>query len=267
MNWNPSQYLEYEDARLRPALDLLARIDLAAPESVVDLGCGAGNVAQWLARRWPAARIEGVDGDAAMLARARMATAGQAHHTWRQCRLDEWRPTRAVDVVYSNAALHWLDHHANLFPRLFGYVAPGGVLAVQMPDNFAAPSHTALFAIANDARWRGRLADHVRPAPVASAKQYYAWLAPHARTIDLWTTEYLQQLPARTDGEHPVVAWMRGTALVPFVSALAEAERGAFVAAFASRVENAYPLRDDGSVLFPFRRIFIVANRSGHLSA
>ncbi len=267
MSWNPGQYLQYEDARLRPALDLLARVGAQTPATVVDLGCGAGNVAQHLARRWPAARIEGVDGDAAMLERARATTVGNGRFAWTQCDLAAWRPRVAVDVLYSNAALHWLDDHAELFPRLLAAVAPGGVMAVQMPDNFRAPSHQALFETASLAPWRERVAPHVRPAPVAAITAYHEWLEPLAATLDLWTAEYLQRLPKRVDDEHPVVAWMRGTALVPFEAALEVDGRRAFVDAYASRIEAAYPRRGDGSVLFPFRRIFIVAVRgtaSGH---
>ncbi len=172
------------------------------------------------------------------------------------------------DVLYSNAALHWLDDHAELFPRLFATVAPGGVMAVQMPDNFRAPSHQALFESASLAPWRERLAPHVRRAPVAAIAAYHEWLEPLAASLDLWTAEYLQWLPKRADGEHPIVAWTRGTALVPFVAALeVRRARQGFVDAFAARIEAAYPRRGDGSVLFPFRRIFIVAVRgaaSGH---
>lgn len=263
MSWSPDRYLQYADARLRPALDLLARIDLAAPRCVVDLGCGAGTVTGWLARRWPAATIVGVDGDAAMLERARHALANSRQVRWEQADLADWRPGADVDLIFSNAALHWLDGHATLLPGLLAAVAPGGVLAVQMPCNFDAPSHAELFALAWAPAWHEALAALVRPAPVAGAAQYYAWLAPAALSLDVWTTEYLQVLPARADGEHPVVAWMRGTALLPFVAALPERRREAFVAEYAERVARAYPRRADGCVLFPFRRRFLVAVREG----
>jgi trans-aconitate 2-methyltransferase len=261
MSWDPTRYLQYEDARLRPALDLIARIPLEAPRSIVDLGCGAGNVAQWLARRWPQAEIEGVDGDAAMLARAHDATAGDARFRWTLAELSDWRTDTPRDMVYSNAALHWLDDHAALFPRLLDAVAAGGALAVQMPDNFGAPSHRELFDLASAPQWRDRLAGRVRPTPVASPAAYHDLVAGRARHVDIWTTEYLQRLAPRRDGEHPVVAWMRGSALIPFVSALDAAQREAFVAGYAARIEAAYPRRADGSVLFPFRRLFIVATR------
>ena len=261
MSWDPGRYLHYEDARLRPALDLLARVPVETPAEVVDLGCGAGNVSRHLAARWPQARIEGVDADVAMLAQARASAAGDPRFAWTLCDLAAWRPRAAVDVVYSNAALHWLDDHACLFAELFAAVAPGGALAVQMPDNFAAASHRLPFDAAASPRWRDRLARHVRRTPVAALADYRGWLAPPASALDLWATEYLQGLPARADGEHPVVAWMQGTALLPFLGALAGADRGAFVADYAALVEEAYPRRADGSVLFAFRRVFVVATR------
>lgn len=263
MTWNPAQYLQYAGERMRPALDLLARVPADAPRTVVDLGCGAGNVTAVLAERWPQATIVGVDNDAAMLARARAALATNPQARFVEGDITTWLPDAPVDVLYSNAALHWADDHAALFPRLFGNVAPGGALAVQMPSNFGAPSHQALFATASAPRWRARLQALIRPQPVASADRYFEWLAPQARSLDVWTTEYLQVLGARADGEHPVVAWTRGTALLPFVTALDEDERPAFVADYAERVAAAYPARADGAVLFPFRRLFVVARRAG----
>jgi len=260
MTWDPRQYLTFSNERLRPALDLIARIPMAAPRSIVDLGCGAGNVAQVLAARWPAAAVIGVDSSASMLARARAATAGSARHTWMEADLESWSPDAPADLVFSNAALHWLDNHATLFARLLSFVAPGGALAVQMPDNFSAPSHTALFDVAGRERWRKRLAALVRARPVAAAIDYARWL-DDASAIDVWTTEYLHLLPAAGDGEHPVVAWMKGAALTPFLDCLDAASQERFLADYAERIASAYPPLSDGRVPFPFRRLFIVAMR------
>jgi trans-aconitate 2-methyltransferase len=259
MTWNPARYLQYEDARLRPALELMARVPLASPRTIADLGCGAGNVAVRLAQRWPQAQVTGVDADAAMLAKAREAARDAPRVAFEQADLAAWRPAHRFDLVYSNAALHWLDDHAALFPRLLANVAEGGVLAVQMPDNFRAPSHVLLHETATSPRWRDALAPRVRPTPVAGAHEYFDWLAPRAAAVDVWTTDYLQHLPRRDDGEHPVLAWMRGTALLPFLAALDDAGKRAFAADLAQRLAAAYPPRDDGSVLFSFRRLFIVA--------
>ena len=143
MAWDPTQYLKFADHRLRPAIDLLNRIDVAEPGEVVDLGAGAGNVTRLIKMRWPTARVTGVDTSPEMLAKA---AAAAPEITWVLADLGRWRPERPVDVIYSNAALHWLEGHDTLFPALLSSLAPGGVLAVQMPRNFSAPSHTSMLA-------------------------------------------------------------------------------------------------------------------------
>ncbi len=261
MPWQPAQYLQYAGERLRPALDLLARVPLEAPRTIVDLGCGTGSVTRILSERWPEARIVGVDNSPQMLDEARAAIAGDPRFTFVAADLARWEPEAPVDLVYSNAALHWLAGHAALFARVAAMVAQGGALAVQMPDNFRAPSHTTIADLARSERWRAKLGAIVREPPVAAATEYYAWLAPRMASVDIWTTEYLQALAARGDGEHPVAAWTKGTWLVPFLEVLDARERDEFLREYMQRLSVAYPARGDGRTLFPFRRLFIVANR------
>jgi trans-aconitate 2-methyltransferase len=263
MAWNPTQYLKFADDRRRPAIDLIARISLDAPRTIVDLGCGAGNVTRLIAERWPGARVIGIDSSPSMLATARAASAGDPRFEWIEGDIASWSAHAgdSADLVFSNAALHWIDDHATLVPRLLQAVAPRGVLAVQMPDNFDAPCHVTLFETARSPRFRDRLADRVRATPVASAAAYHEWLSPAASRLDIWTTEYLHILKQAADGEHPVVAWMSSTAMTPFTAALDGDELRAFVADYRARVAPQYPLREDASVLFAFRRRFIVAER------
>lgn len=252
MAWDPAQYLKFAGPRLRPAIDLLQRIDVATPAVVYDLGAGAGNVTRLIAARWPDARVVGVDGSAEMLAKAAAENPGIE---WQQADLAAWRPERPAAVIYSNAALHWLDDHDRLLPGLFASLAPGGVLAVQMPRNFGARSHTLITETARVGPWRARLEPLLRPSPVAEPEFYYDLLAPLAASLDLWETEYLQVL----DGVNPVKEWTKGTWLLPLLAALDEPERSRFEAAYAERVAGAYPPRSDGKTLFPFRRLFIIA--------
>lgn len=252
MRWDPALYEGFADHRLRPALDLMYRVPLATPRLVYDLGCGTGRAARLLAERWPEARVVGIDSSTEMLAEA---SRHGGRPEWRQADVARWQPEAPPDVVFSNAALHWLDDHAGLFPRLFGQVAPGGVLAVQMPRNHHAPTHAAIAELAADPRWAARLAGLVRANPVAEPAAYYDLLAPAASEVDVWETEYQHVLT----GEDPVVRWTASTALAPFLQALAEPERGLFRAAYAARMAEAYPRRPDGTVLMPFRRLFMVA--------
>ncbi|HEY8242492.1 MAG TPA: methyltransferase domain-containing protein [Casimicrobiaceae bacterium] len=261
MTWNPQRYLEFADLRLRPAVDLLARVPASAPRAVADLGCGAGNVTKLLAERWPGAAIIGVDSSRPMLDKARGALAGASNVRFEERDLATWTPDAPVDVVYSNAALHWLDRHADLFPRLMTTLAPGGVLAVQMPSNFGTPSHASVAAIAQSERWRARIGDLVREAPVDDPVQYVRWLAPASASLDVWETTYQQRLAPRDDGEHPVVAFVSGTWLVPYFERLADdpPSREAFLREYRERIARAFPPEADGTTLFPFRRLFMVA--------
>jgi trans-aconitate 2-methyltransferase len=250
--WDPAQYLKWSDQHLRPAVDLLQRVPLADPARVVDLGCGTGNVTALLRARWPAARVIGIDGSPAMLERARASDPGVE---WHEADVAAWTPAAPVDVLFSNATLHWLDDHARLFPRLLAAVAPGGVLAVQMPRNFGEPSHTSIHDLAREPRWCDRLDKLVRPEPTKPPAFYWDLLVPRVRTLDVWETVYTHALT----GDNPVADFVKGSWLKQFLDALDAADRGVFEAAYRARVARAYPPRTDGTTLFPFRRLFIVA--------
>jgi trans-aconitate 2-methyltransferase len=256
MSWNPGQYLKFEQPRLRPALDLLARVPLDAPHRVCDVGCGTGALTRLMGERWPQAKVMGIDASAAMLDQAAAGAPANVH--WLKQDLASWQPHAAPDLIYSNAALHWLPDHATLLPRLLGHLATGGVLAVQMPRNFAAPSHTAIAEAAKNGPWHAKLEPLLRPTPVHDPAWYYDHLARHAAEIDLWETEYLHVLT----GTDPVKEWTKGTWLGTFLNALEGTERDAFERDYAARVQAAYPPRADGTTLFPFRRLFIVARKA-----
>lgn len=258
MTWNPQQYLKFAGERLRPALDLMARIDLPDPRTIVDLGCGPGNVTALLAQRWPHARVVGIDNSEAMLAQARASAPSNVEYLAGD--LAAWTPAADVDLVYTNAALHWLPAHATLFPRLMAALPAHAVLAVQMPSNFREPSHAAIATLAAQPRWHARLAPMLRPPPVAAPADYFHWLRPHASTLDIWTTEYLQVLAAAGD-EHPVASFTRGSWLPQFLAALDPEDEAPFLAEYSALLAQAYPREPHGRVLFPFRRLFIVAKR------
>ena len=261
--WDPGLYGLFSGARLRPAFDLAARIPLAAPRRVVDLGCGAGEATRALSARWPEARVTGVDSSAEMLAEARAAALPSdpgSGPVFERADIATWRPPEPPDLIFSNAALHWLPDHRALLPRLMGLLAPGGVLAAQMPRNFAEPSHTAIFETAADGPWAAALAGRLPdPAPVAAPEAYVRMLDPLAARLDVWETVYWQILT----GPDPVLEWTRATWLRPVLDAVPAALREDFLKAHAARLAAAYPPGPGGRTLFPFRRLFLVATRPG----
>ena len=256
--WNPVQYLRFAEQRQRPCRDLIDRIEVNAPGRVIDLGCGTGTSTSVLIRRWPAANTLGLDSSKSMI---EMARQEHPHGSWTLGDIAQWatRPDAAegpYDVVFSNAALQWVDDHATVFPALLARVAPGGALAVQIPANLNAPAHELMRHLARSPRWRDRYPNGVREWFVHDIGFYYDALAPQARTLDLWETEYLHVLPS----PEAIVEWYKGTGLRPFLDPLPnDAERKEFAADYLAQIRTAYPPRADGEVLFPFRRMFLIA--------
>lgn len=248
-DWNPGAYARFRGLRLRPALDLLAQVGDLPPGDIIDLGCGDGAAAVALAGRFPGRRLVGVDASPAMLERA------SGYDAKVEADIAGWRPETPPALIFSNAVLHWLPDHAALMPRLAGHLAPGGVLAVQMPRQFLAPSHRFLRDIAA-AQFPDRFDfGHYQP-PVAPAVQYHEMLSPLGQ-VAAWETDYVQRLDPCEAG-HPVRAFTGSTAMRPFVEKLTAEETAQFIAAYDAALGSAYPLLADGSVLFPFRRAFFV---------
>lgn len=256
-DWDPSLYARFEGERSRPAAELLARVALEAPRLVVDVGCGPGNSTALLARRFPAAELVGIDTSDAMLATARQRLPGA---TFAKADAATWVPDRAPDLVFSNAALQWVPDHASLLPRLFGLVAPGGVLAVQMPDNLAQPSHRLMREVAASGPWAGTIGDPAvagRLGRMLSAEAYYDLLAGEAAEVDLWHTTYQHRLA----DARAIVDWVRATGLKPFVDPLSPDLATGFLAAYEGAIDGAYAVRADGARLLAFPRLFMVARR------
>ena len=252
--WNPTQYLLFGNERLRPALDLLGRVPVEAPATVHDLGCGPGTATVLLKERWPGAQVTGIDSSEEMLERAR---ALRKDIVWKTGDLTSWRPNAPADVLYSNAALHWLDDHETLFPHLLKGLKPGGVLAVQMPQNFYAPSHTTIAEVVKGGPWRQRIEPHHRVHPTLEASAYYNIIRPHVSSLDIWETTYYHVL----EGENPVVEWTKGSILRPILAQLDAAESKLFLERYGALVRAAYPRGTDGKTILPFKRLFFVAVR------
>lgn len=246
--WNAHQYLKFADERIRPCRDLASRIGIAEPRRIIDLGCGPGNSAAVLLERWPKSEVTGLDSSSSMIDVARRE---QPDRRWVAGDITEWASTEKsqFDLVFSNAALQWVPDHAALYPRLVQRVAPGGAFAAQIPADFDALPH--------------RLMRELAP-PDVKAKEwyshepafYYDVLAPHAGVVDIWETIY-QHVLTNADA---IVEWYKGSGMRPFLEAMSsEAERNEFVAAYTEKIRAAYKPQPDGKVLFPFRRLFVIA--------
>lgn len=255
LDWNPALYRRYEDERTRPAQELLARVPLTAAARVVDLGCGPGNSTELLVRRFSGAAVVGTDNSEAMLVSARERLP-QARFELSD--IARWQPELPPDLIYANASLQWVPGHETLIPRLFAALAPGGVLAVQMPDNREEPTHRLMREVAAEAPWARAIgdADKLRTM-LLPIDGYYDLLATDAAQVDVWRTAYQHPMASAAT----IVEWVRGTGLKPFVDRLPADLQAGYLAEYERRVDAAYPSRADGKRLLAFPRMFIVARR------
>jgi trans-aconitate 2-methyltransferase len=263
LDWNPALYRRYEDERTRPAQELLARVPLTAATRVVDLGCGPGNSTELLVQRFPDADVLGIDNSEAMLVSARERLPASRFALGD---IATWAPVSAntategaPDLIYANAALQWVPDHETLIPRLFAALAPGGVLAIQMPDNRQEPTHRLMRAVAAEAPWAEPIgnADGLR-TELLGIGGYYDLLAPVAAKVDVWHTVYQHPMASAA----AIVEWVRGTGLKPFVDRLPINLQASYLAEYEARVAQAYPARTDGKLLLAFPRMFIVAQKA-----
>jgi len=254
--WDPTLYLQFAGERTQPSVDLIARINGARePARIIDLGCGPGNSTAMLRQRWPHADILGLDSSAEMIAAASQAYPSEK---WLLADAASWTAETPFDLVFANASLQWVPEHQGLFPRLMAQLAPGGILAVQMPSHFESPLHQVMLEIADDDLWRERMVGPRNALTNESASFYYDVLQPLAASLDIWQTEYFH----RVDGAQAVVEWFRGTGMRPFLEALeSEEQKRLFEHRVLDGYRRAYPIQKDGRLLFPFRRLFIVARK------
>lgn len=253
--WDPERYQRFRRERSQPFFDLLRRIPEGPVRFAADLGCGTGDLTRRLSAEWPDARIYGVDRSVEMLERAR-AGEGTPGLGFVEADLERWRPPEALDRIVSNAALQWVPDHGPLLERIAGWLAPGGVLAVQVPNNRDGRAHRILAELATEPFWRARLASLSRPQ-VESPEFYLEALHRLGLEAELWETIYGHVLPG---GPQDILTWLEGTTLRPALSALPGEEADALRRELAHRIESAFEVHPYG-VLYPFRRLFFVARR------
>lgn len=252
--WDAKQYDQFAADRARPFFDLVGRVGAEKPQHVVDLGCGTGSTTASLAQRWLDAQVVGVDSSAEMLAKAQQHAIPE-RLTFAEADVTSWRPTAPVDVLVSNATLHWVPTHRELLPGFVSWLAPEGWLAFQVPGNFRAPAHRLLAELRTSPRWRdlvGAGAD--QHLVVAEPREYLATLAGLGCRVDAWETTYLHVL----QGENPVLDWIKGTGMRPVLDALPQPQQAEFLAEYGALLRAEFPRQPWGTVL-EFRRIFVVA--------
>lgn len=254
-DWEPEKYLKFKDERTRPAHDLLSRIELLAPERILDIGCGPGNSTAALKERWPRSEVVGIDNSPAMVERAQ-----SDHPDIRFMVMDARKDLSSLgrfDLVFANASLQWIPDHDLLLPQLLGILTSNGVLAVQIPQFEEMPISKAIPEAAMSGEWSPYFTSFKPGFTFRPAKTYYDVLSGKARYLQLWSTDYYHIMPSHA----AIMEMMESTGLRPYLDRLPSSQISAFKRAVMERLEDCYPCQKDGKVLFPFKRLFIIASQ------
>lgn len=254
--WNPDQYERFREERSRPFHDLLARVTPVEGMRVVDLGCGTGALTKILHETLHARETIGIDTSEAMLAKAAAHAGGGL--SFRKHDLADFASETPFDLVFSNAAVHWVPDHARLFPRLAATVAPRGQLAIQMPANFDHPSHTVAAQVAREAPFAGALGGYVRAddtvlAPAAYAQLLFELGFPEPRVT-------LEVYPHVFEERGAVIEWVKGTLLTDYQKRMPADLFDRFLARYRESLFAALP--DRRPFFYPFKRILMSARRA-----
>ena len=248
--WNPNQYLKFKNERTQPSLDLISRINLENPATILDLGCGPGNSTAALRRRWPDAKVTGLDNSPEMIA---AALKDFPEGEWILADVATFQPQAQSDLIFANATLQWLHHHETLVPRLFSFVKSGGALAVQVPANGDSPLAKAVSAVAASPAWRELTVGCERLLNYRSPEYYFDILQTRGSHFEIWQTTYYHILAS----QQGLIEWYRGTGMKPFLDRLPDdTARAVFEAEVLKQIAPFYPAQADGRVLFPFKRNF-----------
>ncbi len=254
-SWNATTYLQFKNERTRPAVDLVSRIPIDDPKMVLDIGCGPGNSTAVLRKRFSNAKIIGIDNAPEMIVKAKETYSDM---TFLCVGADEYIATtdENFDVVFSNACMQWLPNHKTLLPKWMELVREGGILAVQMPNNYNEPIHRIIEALTTSEKWRPHFRS-MREKYMLSIGEYYDCLSECSEHVDLWETAYYHTLSSYQD----LLEWYRGTGLRPYLEQLGDKERQNFEAEFLSAIRDAYPMQTDDTILFRFPRLFFIVKK------
>jgi len=252
-DWNSAQYLKFERERTQPAIDLANRIELENPRQIVDIGCGPGNSTAVLARRFPGVQILGIDNSPDMIGKARRDYP-QLEFALCDAGRNLGGLDRDFDIVFSNACIQWIPEHRRLIPDMMGLLRPGGVLAVQAPDNFGEPVHKIIAEVTVSPEWASRF-HSPRIFYNLAQGEYYDLLSELSADFSIWQTTYFHTMKSHSD----ILEWYRGTGLRPYLDILSPEDKPAFERDIHAELVRAYPTQKNGDIIFRFPRLFFTA--------
>ncbi|MDA3892166.1 MAG: methyltransferase domain-containing protein [Salinivirgaceae bacterium] len=252
-DWNPTSYLKFNKERLLPSIDLLARIDMDKPLKIIDIGCGPGNSTQVLAQKWPEAYILGVDKSPSMIEKAKTDFPNQQ---WSVLDLEKEEINDRYDVIFSNATIQWIPEHFKLFSKFKNALNPNGIVAIQLPLFTAMPLGKSIYEISKRDQWNNQIGNVSDVFTIHNPSIYYDFLSELFPKVEIWETHYTHIFEAHQF----IFDMIHSTGLRPYLNALnTPEEKVAFENSVLESINKDYPAQKNGNVLFPFKRLFLIA--------
>jgi trans-aconitate 2-methyltransferase len=254
--WDPAQYSKFQREREQPFFDLVDLIEPTSGMRVVDLGCGTGNLTRLLHLTVNAAETLGIDRSDRMLDVARSGPP-EPGLRFQAGTIESFEGHGEYDLIFSNAAFHWISDHESLLRRLSAALKPGGQLAFQVPAMHDTFTHQLADQLTTLKPFRDAFGGWTRPQPVLPPAEYARLLfkigfpAPSVRLF-----VYPHVLPGRDD----VLEWMKGTLLTEYEKRLTPELFARFTDMYRERVLP--ELEDARPFFFPFKRILCWAKAS-----
>jgi trans-aconitate 2-methyltransferase len=254
-DWNPELYLKFDKERTQPSVDLVSRIDFDKPEKIIDIGCGPGNSTQVLVLRWPDADVIGIDNSPAMIEKAKKDYPKQ---DWRMLDAGKDEINEKFDILFSNAAIQWIQNHSILLKKFYNLLSDKGVIAVQIPMFWDMPLGKSISTIAANHRWAAVTKGVTEVFTMHNYSFYYDTLSELYRSIDMWESDYIHILGSQSS----ILEMIRSTGLKPFLERLEnDRDKKDFEEMVLTEIIKEYPLQKNGKVLFPFKRLFFTAKK------
>jgi len=250
-DWNPNLYRQFEKQRTQPARDLVNSLDLKTVRCALDVGCGPGNSTALLAAKWPNAEIIGIDNSPSMIAQAlRRVPSAQFALKDATAGLSD---LGCFDLVFSNAALQWMPSQHALIGHLYALLNECGALAIQVPHTTNMGIRRAVNETAASDKWQGAFPND-NPPYYHDMTYYYDICTKLSSSFYLWETDYYHVM----QNHEAILSWYKSTGLKPYLEQLDDMRNAEFAHDILARIREKYDVQPDGSVLFPYKRQFIV---------
>ncbi len=254
-NWDGDLYSKFEKERSLPAIDLVNSIDIERVDKIIDIGCGIGNSTVILAKRFPNAKIVGVDNSQEMLDKAK-----NDYPNIEFVQLDISNELSKIsdkfDIVFSNACIQWVPNHKELLPQLFNLLKEGGVLAIQTPLQDIHPVHIILQNLAKSDKWKKKLGES-RIFYNLKICEYFDILSEISNNFRMWETIYMHSMPSYES----IIEWYKGTGLRPYLNRLCDAEQDEFLKDVKDALKDTYSIQKKGNINFEFPRLLFVVKK------